>query len=207
MPFMRYCPWCHTKVRAPWKIRRHKRHLRQMRLGRAARVLDPLPVVYGQAVSDGLALSGRFPASPTAHSAICCTSSRWPPSACTVSGRSWTRPERTAVSPNFSSSDVSHSRTDRAGTGMWPTLTARLMSSSLTRGRTSTRTRPLPSDTGKTSTCVPYLRNAIDVSCRLWPARDRETRRRRSATPVGRWSSQWRAPPTPSPHCATPVLR
>jgi hypothetical protein len=20
MPFMRYCPWCHTKVRPPWKI-------------------------------------------------------------------------------------------------------------------------------------------------------------------------------------------
>ncbi len=50
MPFMRYCPWCHTKVRQTVENRRQHRHLLQMRLGRRARFLDALPVVCSGAV-------------------------------------------------------------------------------------------------------------------------------------------------------------
>ena len=48
MPFMRYCPWCHTKVRQKWKIEGSDDTLRQVRLGRAARILVALPVVCGR---------------------------------------------------------------------------------------------------------------------------------------------------------------
>lgn len=36
MPFMRYCPWCHTKVRKPWKLEGSHQKCRSCRSGIAA---------------------------------------------------------------------------------------------------------------------------------------------------------------------------
>ena len=48
MPFMRYCPWCHTKVRQAWKIAGSTDTCRKCGWGVAARFLDALPVVRRQ---------------------------------------------------------------------------------------------------------------------------------------------------------------
>ena len=78
-----------------------------------------------------------------------------------------TKPAMASVWPADISTPVSTSRTRSPGTLIELTSTLRVLSISLTRGRTSRRIRPLPSTMGTKSTWVPYFLYTMETVPRL----------------------------------------